>query len=86
MSSGGFHTLPPDSQGPHHTHLYLIPGHCGLRVALDDCLELCCVASLCLHILNGDLHGRGPWREEENCEEQSRLHNTATNRSPQCSL
>lgn len=40
---------------------YLVPDHCGLWVALDDSLELRHTAALGLHVLDGDLHGRGAW-------------------------
>lgn len=54
------HTLPtPSTQGS--ACPYPVPGYCGLRVAINDCLELGCAALLCLHILDSDLHGRGSW-------------------------
>lgn len=40
----------------------LVPSYCGLWVALNDSLKLCSSTCLDLHILNGDLHGRGPWK------------------------
>ena len=54
---------------PNLTHLdlraYLVPGHRGLWVALNDSLKLGRSACLCLHILDGYLHGWGPWEGRE---------------------
>lgn len=61
QSRGGFTPRPSRRQALTQAWPYLVPGHCGLRVALNDSLELRRTATLGLHVLNGDLHGRGAW-------------------------